>query len=248
MLRLRIDEPNQPSRRVDLIAPFTMIGGRGDPDRYAIVKLEGTDESVLWVYREHAAYSAEAATGAQVLRNGKPMTGFDSFLNGDVFTCGEITLTVEPAATLTRDEFTRLSSLLKGGAAAREVFLDELETAGRSEEAAYLRALVNFELRGSETARVKLEELATTVDVAFRAQVADVAIERCRESACSARWTKLKLSLHPTQRSCDTCKQVVHFCDTVSQARVLAAVNRLVAVEPARSRGPDDLDTSVAVG
>ena len=248
MLRLRIDEPNQPSRRVDVVAPFTMIGGRGDPDRYAIVKLESTSESVLWVYREHAAYSAEVAPGARVLRNGKPMTGFDSFMNGDVFTYGEITLTVEPAATLTRDEFTRLSSLIKGGPAARDVFLDELETAGRTDEAAYLRALVNFELRGSETARAKLEALAAPVDVAFRAQVADVPVECCPEAACPSRWTKLKLSMHPTQRSCDTCKQVIHFCDTVSQARVLASAGRLVAVEPARARGPNDLDTSIAVG
>jgi hypothetical protein len=248
MLRLRIDEPNVPSRRVDVLAPFTIVGGRGDPDRYAIVRLEGTEESVLWIYREGTSYSAEAASGAQVLRNGQPMTGFDSFLNGDVFTCEGITLTVEPAATLTRDEFNRLSSLLKGGAAARDVFLDELESAGRTAEAAYLRALVNWELRGSETARATLEDLAGSVDVSFRAQVADVPLERCREASCPARWTQLKLSLHSTQRLCHTCKQAVQFCDTVSQARALAAVSRVVAVEPARVRERDDLDTSVAVG
>lgn len=248
MLRLRIDEPNQPSRRVDIIAPFTLIGGFESIDRYAMVKLEATEVPVLWVYREHSSYSAEAPRGVQILRNGKPMTGFDSFLNGDVFTCEGITLTVEPAATLTRDEFNRLSSLLKGGAAAREVLLDELETAGRTSEAAYLRALMNWELRGSETARATLEELAGPVEASFRAQVADVPLERCGEASCPARWTQLKLSLHPTQRHCHTCKAAVQFCDTVSEARALAAVSRVVAVEPARARERNDLDTSVAVG
>lgn len=84
------------------------------------------------------------------------------------------------------------------------VFADWLESEGRVDEAAWLRA------RNAKAA--SLAVLAARLSTNERAALANAAIQKCARASCPGEWSRLELTPQPRVRNCGECRAAVPFC------------------------------------
>lgn len=167
----------------------------------------------------------------------------------DALRVGGFTLSVSGRGAgepLDDDARERLEAL-KTGDEARQVHADWLESVGRPQEAAWVRA--ELALRRCDPAsadfaarRDALRELTRQVSVSFRAGVSRPIVERCDEGArCPGRWDALELTGDACVRRCPACRRDVFFCDTVHEARQLGVHGERVVIDVSRPRRQGDL-------
>jgi len=61
------------------------------------------------------------------------------------------------------------------------------------------------------------------------------------EFVCDKRWDEMATTDNGAVRLCDACKQAVHYCDTITEARQHAQQGHCIAVDLGIIRRPDDL-------
>jgi len=112
-------------------------------------------------------------------------------------------------------------------------------------------------------AAARLAELASKVGDTWRSRVAMSFIERCPstggsperpppelglELVCPMRWDKLTPTDREDVRSCSACNREVTYCTTIDQARIVGYLDGCIAVDPALTRSPGDLDRRTMCG
>jgi uncharacterized protein (TIGR02996 family) len=109
--------------------------------------------------------------------------------------------------------------------------------------------------------RKRLQELAAALDTAWLAVVSRLPIENCLdkrrngeearpgglprvafEFLCDRRWEDLQATGDRAVRFCDACRQNVHYCDTITEAREHAWEGHCIAVDLGVIRRERDLD------
>jgi uncharacterized protein (TIGR02996 family) len=148
----------------------------------------------------------------------------------------------------------------------RLVYADWLEERGDPVSAAkaeFLRVTVELAAgrgpKGWQKARRKrLQQLAAGLDADWLAVVSRLAVENCqrkRDEAvpgmrhdirfdflCDRRWEGLRPTDDPAVRVCDGCRQNVHYCDTITEARRHAWEQHCIAVDLGVIRRDGDLE------
>ncbi len=144
----------------------------------------------------------------------------------------------------------------------RTVYADWLEQHGHPERAEFLRQqLAVGEAKSASDpdfvrAAARLAELSSKVGDTWRSRVAMSFIEYCPstqatpqappelglELVCPMRWDKLTPTHREDVRSCSACNREVTYCTTIAQARTVARRGGCLAVDPALTRSPHDLD------
>ena len=167
----------------------------------------------------------------------------------------------------TDDDFLR--QLLESPAddTARLVYadwLDEQADATSQAKAEFLRQTVRRAALGKKQRQKRklierqLQESAANLDTDWLAVVSRLKIENCtakREGAwetrygmvtfefvCDKRWDELTATNERTVRHCDSCRQKVHYCDTITVARDQAQQGHCIAVDLGVIRHEGDLD------
>jgi uncharacterized protein (TIGR02996 family) len=114
------------------------------------------------------------------------------------------------------------------------------------------------EMRRPVSAR--LQELAATLDPNWLAVVSDPKIEGCGKSigesrefrfafVCDKTWADLTATRDTRIRHCETCRENVHFCDTLADAREHSHEGHCIAVDLGIIRHDGDLrPTSMFMG
>jgi uncharacterized protein (TIGR02996 family) len=174
------------------------------------------------------------------------------------------------------DEDAFLQKLLENPAddTLRMVYADWLDERGGDEsraKAQFLRVTVRLmgPIRriGWRSARHKeLHQLAALLPPAWLAVTSRLKIEGCADArarldpdelaqygirfnvVCDKRWDELTATDDATVRHCGTCKQNVHFCDTIEAARARAWRGECVAVSLGVIRHGKDLEVPTMVG
>jgi uncharacterized protein (TIGR02996 family) len=112
-------------------------------------------------------------------------------------------------------------------------------------------AMLSKKIRQPVPAR--LQELAATLDPNWLVVVNDAEIEGCRKSAgtegwplrfdfvCDKTWADLTPGDSATVRNCQTCRENVHYCDNLVEARTHAAEGHCIAVDLGIPRRENDL-------
>lgn len=162
-----------------------------------------------------------------------------------------------------------LAKLLEGPAddATRLVYADWLDEQGDSistAEAEFLRVTVQLaSQRGRKAWRKerqkRLQQLAAELDTDWLAVVSRLPIENCHgkrteegsrirgmrpvlfEYPCDRHWEDLKSTDDKAVRFCDACRQNVHYCDTITEARRHAEEGHCIAVDLGVIRRDRDL-------
>lgn len=147
----------------------------------------------------------------------------------------------------------------------RLVYADWLDEQGDSlsvMKAEFLRLSVRLASakgrRGWKTARRKrLQQLAAKLDTDWLAVVSRLSIENCHgkrageeslvrfEYLCDRRWEDLQPTGDRAVRFCDACRQNVHYCDTIMEARRHAWKGHCIAVDLGVIRRDRDLQPRV---
>ncbi len=151
----------------------------------------------------------------------------------------------------------------------RLVFADWLEEQSSDEcraKADYLRLEVHVSSLADDHPErdvfiLKLRAVAEGLPVEWKTAVAKVPIENCNvrwRFQCPKRWSELQDLGEPNARFCTACRQSVHYCETVEDARNIAeAVGFCVVIDlgvprkagdMAMLRSPPELDTEVMMG
>jgi uncharacterized protein (TIGR02996 family) len=114
-------------------------------------------------------------------------------------------------------------------------------------------AFIRLELRMAESPeqslnRVRwtnqLQKLAAQLEPAWLAAISHPKLEACRVSfrfQCPKQWEKLAPTDDPKVRHCGSCRQHVHYCDSLQEARYHATRGSCVALTLALVRKPNDL-------
>jgi uncharacterized protein (TIGR02996 family) len=137
---------------------------------------------------------------------------------------------------------------------ARLVYADWLEQRDDHAHAELLR--LELRLRGTAPGDPVLPDLAKAFhalanDIAsmrWRVLVARPLVEGCDvkvELACPKTWEALAPTDRENVRRCDACAKDVVFCSSIDDARRLAQKGGCVALDPAVTRRPNDLDPPV---
>jgi hypothetical protein len=148
----------------------------------------------------------------------------------------------------------------------RLVYSDWLEEQGGSvagAKAEFLRLAVQMALptgrkREKKAGAKRLQQLAAGLDTDWLAVVSRLAIENCpgkRAEAesrpfhvvrfdyiCDRRWEDLRPTEDGAVRFCEGCRQNVHYCDTIMEAREHAQHRRCIAVDLGVIRRDEDLE------
>lgn len=141
--------------------------------------------------------------------------------------------------------------------ASRQIYADWLESRGDLVRAEFLRlqeSLVDARPDQPDfTARTKrLRELATTIDVQWRYDMARAPVEGCKDARftfqCPRHWSSLEISDRADVRHCSTCNEEVHYCRDVVKARELTRKGRCVVVDIVPVRHPYDLQPPPRLG
>ncbi len=139
-----------------------------------------------------------------------------------------------------------LAQVRAGDEAARLVYADMLEEAGRKIESQWLRLEHELRTMPEPAQRAAIAQLRTLeVSPAFLASVARPDIENCGVTfgfKCPRTWNALALTAAPDVRWCDACSDTVHFATSVEHAAGLAMQGRCIAIAPGVERSPDDLE------
>jgi uncharacterized protein (TIGR02996 family) len=145
------------------------------------------------------------------------------------------------------------------------VYADWLEERGdrvSTAKAEFLRLTVELTdkaegRRRRKSRRKRLQQLAAALDPDCLAVVSRLPVENCfrkrtDEAArralplrfdflCDRRWEDLRTTEDQGRRFCDDCKQHVHYCDTIGEAREHAWAGHCIAVDLGVIRREDDL-------
>jgi uncharacterized protein (TIGR02996 family) len=150
---------------------------------------------------------------------------------------------------------------------ARLVYADWLEEHGgpaSDAKAEFLRLTVRLASDGlrkkeKKKCRDRLQQLAAGLDTSWLAVVSRLSIENCHgrrrrprsqraervrvrfDFLCDRGWEGLRPTEDRTVRFCDACKQNVHYCDTITEARDHAWAGHCVAVDLGVIRREGDL-------
>jgi uncharacterized protein (TIGR02996 family) len=107
-------------------------------------------------------------------------------------------------------------------------------------------AELSKEIRPQVPAR--LRELAAAFDPNWLAVVSDPEIEGCGKSGslrfdfvCDKTWADLRPTGHDAVRHCEACRQNVHFCDNIADAREHSQAGHCIAVDLGVIRRDGDL-------
>jgi uncharacterized protein (TIGR02996 family) len=107
------------------------------------------------------------------------------------------------------------------------------------------------------TEQQRLQQLAANLDTDWLAVVSRLAIENCGEKRTKARRTELQLrfsvlcdkgwedllvTADQAVRFCDACRQNVHYCDTIQEAREHAWAGHCIAIDLGVIRREGDLE------
>jgi hypothetical protein len=98
----------------------------------------------------------------------------------------------------------------------------------------------------------RLQELAAAFDPAWLAVVSDPRIDGCGEATgqrwrlrseflCEKSWSDLRPTDDHNVRHCDRCKQNVHFCDNITDARDHSQAGHCIAIDVGIERHDGDL-------
>jgi uncharacterized protein (TIGR02996 family) len=169
------------------------------------------------------------------------------------------------------DPFLRAILNEPGNDAPRLVYADWLEEQGDPVSAAkaeFLRLSVQIAARTESkgrrrTQKKRLQQLAAELDTSWLAVVSQLAIENClgksseaqaRSSRllrfdflCDRRWENLQPTGDRAVRFCDACKQNVHYCETITEARRHAWDGHCIAVDIGVIRRGGDLQPQMMV-
>ena len=137
---------------------------------------------------------------------------------------------------------------------ARLVYADWLDERGDADAVAkskYLRLEVQLaglpaDDPGRDPIILLLRHYARSLTVEWKASVAKVPIENCGpqwEFRCPKGWDSLAPTGEPDVRVCSACVKKVRYCDTIEDARNLAALGECVAVDLTVRRRPGDLES-----
>jgi uncharacterized protein (TIGR02996 family) len=131
---------------------------------------------------------------------------------------------------------------------SRHVYADWLEEHGDHVRAEFLRVQELLAI-GTDVERSRhdnrLLELAMTIDVHWRARVAQPSIERCTfELDCPKRWSELEPTDKDGVRFCSACAKPVHYCVSIPEAKAHARNGACVALDLTASRWTGDLAPS----
>lgn len=149
---------------------------------------------------------------------------------------------------------------------ARLVYADWLEERGEPTATAkseFLRATVALNEPGvrkvqRQQLEQRLQQLAADLDTAWLGVVSYLRIENCQGKQaearsrrsmlitfnylCDRRWQDMQPTEQPAVRYCDSCRQSVHYCDTIMAARQHAGEGHCIAVDLGVIRRKDDLE------
>lgn len=148
-------------------------------------------------------------------------------------------------------------------------WLDEQGDAISAAKAEFLRLTVQLATfrghKGQKKAlRKRLQQSAATLDTEWLAVVSRLPIENCLRKRnegieerrlsplpirfdflCDRRWEELKSTDDRAVRFCDACRQNVHYCDTITEARRHAWDGHCIAVDLGVIRRERDLEQPV---
>jgi len=148
---------------------------------------------------------------------------------------------------------------------ARLVYADWLEERGEATataKAEFLRttvALTEPDLPKDQRQQLeqRLQQLAADLDTAWLRVVSHLRIENCQTQQrkrrprriaapqynliCDRRWEELQHTGDQAERYCDTCRQSVYYCDTITVARRHTEDGHCIAVDLGVIRRYDDL-------
>jgi uncharacterized protein (TIGR02996 family) len=152
-----------------------------------------------------------------------------------------------------------------GDDTTRLVYADWLEEQGDPVSAAraeFLRVTVELarptgEKGWRKVRRKRLQQLAAGLDTEWLAVVSRLAIENCHgkrakgashtvrrvqfDFLCDRRWEDLRPTEDGTVRFCEACRQNVHYCDTITEARRHASGGHCIALDLGVIRRERDL-------
>ncbi|HEY5934117.1 MAG TPA: TIGR02996 domain-containing protein [Kofleriaceae bacterium] len=157
---------------------------------------------------------------------------------------------VEPMPIDDPVERQLLAAIAARDEASRVVYADWLESRGELVRADFLRVQARLDTIATDDPKFArltdhLRELASHVDLAWRARVARPAIEGCTAAfdfQCPKEWGALDATGDDEVRFCGSCKQDVHYAANVAEARVHAERGECVALDITSARWESDLD------
>jgi uncharacterized protein (TIGR02996 family) len=142
-------------------------------------------------------------------------------------------------------------------------WLDEQDDPAASPKSEFLRLTTQLppnsgRLDLKDPTHKRLQELAAGLDTTWLAVVSKLAIENCagkrgqpRQSGrtlreifafvCDKQWEQLTPTTDGAVRFCESCRQDVHYCDTIATARQHTAKRHCVAVDLGIIRRENDL-------
>jgi uncharacterized protein (TIGR02996 family) len=152
------------------------------------------------------------------------------------------------------DRFLRALSVNPDDDVARLVYADWLDERA-DPRAGFLRLERDLVALPAEDERrpewkARLQQQARTLDPAWLRVVSRPDIENCElrfDFKCPLSWEKLQPTDNPAVRFCESCGKRVHYCETVDEARRLAArFGHCVAIDLRQPRRDGDLEMFTA--
>ncbi len=170
------------------------------------------------------------------------------------------------------DDFLRKLSETPADDTIRLVFADWLDERGDDQSKAKSRFLrVTVQLMGPiqrvgwrRPREYELQQLAATLPTDWLAVVSRMKVEMCGakrrrdpnetvvqatslrfDFVCDKRWDEMTPTAFAPVRFCEQCKENVHYCDTIMEARKLAEHGHCVAVDLGIIRRASDLEPQI---
>jgi uncharacterized protein (TIGR02996 family) len=158
---------------------------------------------------------------------------------------------VEPAPIAIDEPVERelLAAIAARDDASRPVYADWLEARGHLARADFVRVQMQLDSIRADDPRFeiltdRLRELASHVDVAWRARVAKPTIEGCTAAfdfQCPKEWGALDATGDDEVRFCGACNQSVYYAANIAEARQHAERGECVALDITSARWQSDL-------
>ncbi|HEU0031239.1 MAG TPA: TIGR02996 domain-containing protein [Kofleriaceae bacterium] len=258
MLAIVVRRPGQPDRRATFAIAEIQIGRAPAPTNQLVLDADGVDDvHVRVVVRDRRCILVPLARRARTYFNGSefltPVVMSPDHRIGvgpfELQIVEHVPAAEAPLAIRSPVERALLDAVLTDDdrAAARLVYADWLEANGDADKAELLR--VQHRLRaldpddpGFEPVSGQLRELASRVERSWLARIAERPIEGCAfVFECPKQWSALAATDDAAVRYCGACRQTVHYCASVEDARAHAAEGHCVALDITAPRWEHDL-------
>jgi len=256
---LVIEAPGEPRRRVSFAKPEILIGR--SRNNHLVLPQAGVSRLHARLSRKQGwPFVEDMGSGNGTLVNGAQLRAQQRLYPGDRIQIDGYTITFEPGDEIAVErvavpveaveavEERFLADIAKRDDASRLVYADWLEERGQISRAEFLRVQQQLIGMSADDLRFRglsegLRELAATIDIQWRREVARPAIESCGfDLRCPKDWG----ALAPTPRShvkhCDSCNKDVFYCIDVSEARQHASRGACVVLDVASARWQHDLE------